>query len=112
MELIIFLVIIVLCFGGRDDGGYSIDCLSPEARKVLNNPKNKYVIRWTLLCGIGRNFEYKLVYDKNFVAKIQTGNSEIDAQIEREIVEIERLSKIGNGGVMPSEVIEKCKNAG
>jgi len=112
MELLIFLAVIFFCFSGRSGGsGYWVDCLTAEMKKVLHNPANTYVVRWTLLCGIGRDFEYKLVYDENFIAKIQTGDIEIDAQIKREIAEIERLSKTEDGGVIPSKVIKKCKNA-
>lgn len=104
------LVILALTIRSSGVGGGSIDCLSKNARRVLENPANRYVVRWTLICGIGRDFQYTLVYDENFVAKIKTDSRELDAQVAREIMEIERLTKSGQG-ICPSEVIERCRNA-
>jgi hypothetical protein len=70
------LLLLLLLGGGKGGGGGTVDCLSANAKKVLDNPRNEYVVSWIVVCGVGRDFEYKLVYDKNFVAEIRSDNPE------------------------------------
>ena len=78
--------------------------------KCLKNPFNTPIFHWILTVGRNRDFQYKLVRDKDYKLRVLTGDPRLDEMVEREILELRSMYNSG-GSFVVAEVIKKCKNA-
>lgn len=70
-----------------------MEVLGPEITRVLENSRNKALIRWLMMRACDAEFDYYdlvIYHDGNYIASIKSGDASLDKMIEREIKEAQK----------------------